>query len=50
MIERLEYLYALRMHERMGDFPDDLLRRHARRLERAEIGMAAVAASAPALP
>ena len=34
MIERIEHLYALRVHERMGDFPDDLLRRHARRLAR----------------
>ena len=32
MVERIECLYALRVHERMGDFPDDLLRRHARRL------------------
>jgi Domain of unknown function (DUF4158) len=32
MIERIERLYALRVHKRMGDFPDDLLRRHARRL------------------
>ena len=32
MIERIEYLYELRVHERMGDFPDDLLRRHARQL------------------
>jgi len=32
MIERIEHLYSLRVHERMGDFPDDLLRRHARRL------------------
>ncbi len=32
MIERIETLYELRVHERMGDFPDDLLRRHARRL------------------
>ena len=32
MIERIESLYELRVHERMGDFPDDLLRRHARRL------------------
>ena len=30
MIERIESLYELRVHERMGDFPDDLLRRHAR--------------------
>jgi hypothetical protein len=26
MIERIESLYALRVHERMADFPDDLLR------------------------
>src|ERR1700677_5322326 len=32
MMERKESLYALRVHERMRDFPDDLLRRHARRL------------------
>jgi hypothetical protein len=32
MVERIECLYALRVHKRMGDFPDDLLRRHARRL------------------
>jgi hypothetical protein len=32
MIERIERLYKLRVHERMSDFPDDLLRRHARRL------------------
>ena len=32
MIERIESLYELSVHERMGDFPDDLLRRHARRL------------------
>jgi hypothetical protein len=32
MIERIESLYELRVHERMRDFPDDLLRRHARRL------------------
>ena len=32
MIDRIERLYGLRVHERMGDFPDDLLRRHARRL------------------
>ena len=32
MIERIESLYYLRVHERMGDFPDDLLRRYARRL------------------
>ncbi len=32
MIERIEHLYELRVHERMSDFPDDLLRRHARRL------------------
>ncbi len=34
MIERIEHLYSLRVHERLGDFPDDLLRRHARRLAR----------------
>jgi hypothetical protein len=32
MIERIECLYELRVHERMIDVPDDLLRRHARRL------------------
>ncbi len=32
MVERIECLYALRVHERLSDFPDDLLRRHARRL------------------
>src|ERR1700677_433479 len=32
MIERIESLYSLRVHERMGDFPDALLRRYARRL------------------
>jgi len=32
MVDRIERLYALRVHERLGDFPDDLLRRHARRL------------------
>jgi hypothetical protein len=32
MIDRIERLYGLRVHERMGDFPDDLLRRHARRV------------------
>jgi hypothetical protein len=32
MLERIERLYALRVHERLSDFPDDLLRRHARRL------------------
>jgi hypothetical protein len=32
MVERIECLYALRVHERTGDFPDDLLRRYARRL------------------
>jgi len=30
MIERIESLYYLRVHERMGDFPDDLLRRYRR--------------------
>lgn len=29
MIERIEQLYELRVHERISDFPDDLLRRHA---------------------
>ena len=32
MIERIETLYDLRVHECLKDFPDDLLRRHARRL------------------
>jgi len=32
MIERIESFYELRVHERMANFPDDLLRRHARRL------------------
>lgn len=32
MVDRIERLYSLRVHERLGDFPDDLLRRHARRL------------------
>jgi DNA ligase D-like protein (predicted 3'-phosphoesterase) len=32
MVARIECLCGLRVHERMGDFPDDLLRRHARRL------------------
>ena len=32
MVDRIERLYCLRVHERLGDFPDDLLRRHARRL------------------
>jgi len=32
MIERIEHLYELRVHELMSDFSDDLLRRHARRL------------------
>jgi hypothetical protein len=32
MVDRIERLYALHVHERLGDFPDDLLRRHARRL------------------
>jgi hypothetical protein len=32
MVERIECLYGLRVHERLTDFPDDLLRRHARRL------------------
>jgi len=32
MIERIESLYSLRVHERMGDLPADLLRRYARRL------------------
>ena len=32
MIERVERLYSLRVHDHLADFPDDLLRRHARRL------------------
>jgi hypothetical protein len=32
MIERIETLYDLRVHKYLKDFPDDLLRRHARRL------------------
>src|SRR5208337_3917542 len=32
MIERIETLYDLRVHKCLKDFPDDLLRRHARRL------------------
>jgi hypothetical protein len=32
MINRIERLNDLRVHVRMDDFPDDLLRRHARRL------------------
>jgi hypothetical protein len=32
MIERIEQLYELRVNERMSDFAEDLLRRHARRL------------------
>jgi TnpA family transposase len=32
MMERIECLYSMRVQERMGDFPDDLLRRYARRL------------------
>jgi hypothetical protein len=32
MVKRIECLYGLRVHERLSDFPDDLLRRHARRL------------------
>ena len=32
MIDRIERLYALRVHERLSDFPDELRRRHARRL------------------
>jgi uncharacterized protein DUF4158 len=32
MIDRIERLYALRVHERMTDFPDEVLRRNARRL------------------
>jgi TnpA family transposase len=32
MIDRVERLYGLRVHEHLADFPDNLLRRHARRL------------------
>jgi hypothetical protein len=32
MIDRVERLYGLRVQEHLADFPDDLLRRHARRL------------------
>ena len=32
MIERIETLYDLRVHKCLKDFPDDLLRRYARRL------------------
>jgi hypothetical protein len=32
MIERIETLYELRVHQHLVDFPDDLLRRRARRL------------------
>jgi hypothetical protein len=32
VMERIDRLYSLHVHQRMGDFPDDLLRRHARRL------------------
>ena len=32
MIERIETFYELRAHEHLVEFPDDLLRRHARRL------------------
>ena len=32
MIERIETLYDLQVHKSLKDFPDDLLRRHARRL------------------
>ena len=32
MVDRIERLYSLRVHERLSDLPDELLRRHARRL------------------
>jgi TnpA family transposase len=32
MVDRIERLYALRVPDHLADFPDDLLRRHARRL------------------
>jgi hypothetical protein len=32
MVDRIECLYALSVQERLSDFPDDLLRCHARRL------------------
>jgi hypothetical protein len=32
MIDRVERLYGLRVQEHLPDFPDHLLRRHARRL------------------
>jgi hypothetical protein len=32
MVDRIERLYALRVHDHLCDFPDDLLRRHAKRL------------------
>lgn len=32
MVDRIERLYALRVHDHLRDFPDDLLPRHAKRL------------------